>query len=51
MQAREIILEELTETLNNMILSIEEREAAEPDFAVVRELAEQLKEEVEALYD
>jgi hypothetical protein len=32
-----------------MIAEIEEREAVEPDLAIVRELAEQLRQELETL--
>ena len=49
MQGREVFLESLLETLDGMIETIEEREPVEPDFALVREYAEQLKEEVQSL--
>lgn len=51
MQGREVFLQELIEKINLMIESIEEREVVEPDFAVVREYAEQLREEIDSLQD
>lgn len=49
MQGRVAFIEELIETMNLMIHEIEEREAVEPDLALMRELAEQLREEIETL--
>lgn len=49
MQGREAFLQELVEKLNGMIDAIENREVEEPDFGLVREFAEQLREEVESL--
>lgn len=49
MQGRDAVLESLLETIDGMLESIEEREPIEPDFALVREYAEQLREEVESL--
>lgn len=49
MTDREAFLESLLETLDGMIETIEEREPVEPDFALVREFAEQLRDEVESL--
>ena len=51
MQGRETFLETLIETIDGMVKTIEEREPVEPDFAVVREYAEQLREEVESLQE
>lgn len=51
MQGREIVLEDLMQTVNGMLEEIELREPTEPDFAIVREIAEQLKEELESLQD
>ena len=51
MQGRRIFVEELLESLERMIGSIEEREVIDPGFAVVHEIADQLKEEVEALHE
>ena len=48
-QGRREILQELEDTIERVINLIEERESVEPDFAIVRELAEQLGEEIEAL--
>ncbi len=44
-----MFVEELLETLEGMITTIEERESVEPDLAIVRELAEQLRAELETL--
>lgn len=49
MQRRDAFLEDLQETLNNMIEAIEDREIIEPDFGIVREIAEQLKDEIDSL--
>ncbi len=49
MQGRVAFIEELIETMNSMMREIEERETVEPDLALVRELAEQLREEIETL--
>ena len=49
MQGREALLETLINTIDEVVNSIEEREPIEPDFAIVREYAEQLKEELESL--
>ena len=51
MQGREILLDDLIGNVNEMLASIEEREAVEPDFGVVREFAEQLREELESLQE
>lgn len=49
MQGRVAFVEELLETTVGMIAEIEDREAVEPDLAIVRELAEQLRQELETL--
>ena len=49
MLGREEVLRELLSTVEGMIDNIEDREATEPDFAIARELAEQLREEIESL--
>jgi len=49
MQGRIAFIEELLETTEGMIGEIEERESVEPDLAIVRELAEQLRQELETL--
>ncbi len=49
MQGRTAFVESLAETMLLVINNIEEREPVEPDLAIVRELAEQLLEEVESL--
>lgn len=51
MQGREAFLEELIEKINGIIETIEVREAEEPDFGLVREFAEQLREEAESLQE
>jgi hypothetical protein len=49
MQGRVTFVEDLLENMETMINSIEEREVIEPDFNIIRELAEQLRGEIEAL--
>lgn len=49
MQGRVAFVEALANMMSKVIDDIEEREAVEPDLAIVRELAEQLMEEVESL--
>lgn len=49
MQGRVAFVEELLETMTGMINEIEDREAVEPDLHIVRELAEQLRLELETL--
>lgn len=51
MQGRNIFLDELLSKLESMISVIEEREIVDPDLSIARELAEQLREEVESLQD
>lgn len=50
-QEREMFLQDLLEKIDVMIATIEEREVIEPDFAVVREYAEQLREEIDSLQE
>ena len=49
MQGRVQFLEEMIEQIAAIIGEIEEREAVEPDLHIVRDLAEQLKEELDTL--
>lgn len=49
MQGRDLFLNELLEKLDDIIDSIEEREMIEDDFSITRELAEQLRDEVQSL--
>lgn len=51
MQGRNIFLDHIKDCVNQIIKDIEEREAIEPDFAVLRELAEQLNDEIAFLQD
>lgn len=51
MQGREIFLDELIHKIDAMIHTIEEREVMEEDLTLARELAEQLREEVQSLQD
>jgi hypothetical protein len=51
MQGRNIFLEELLSRIDSMISAIEGREVIDPDLSIARELAEQLREEVESLQD
>ena len=46
---RRAFIEELIETIESVVVDIEERESIEPDLAIARELAEQLREELETL--
>ncbi len=39
-------IQELIENIDNMLSIIEEQEATEPEFVFVRELADQLREEI-----
>lgn len=45
------LIEELNETIDQMISSIEDYETLDPDFAQVRDVAEQLREEIKSLQD
>ena len=49
MNGRETLIQELIDKLDNMIDVIEEQEINEPEFALIRETAEQLREEITAL--
>jgi hypothetical protein len=51
MEERDDFLEELVGKINSMINSIEELELMESDLSVARELAEQLRDEVQSLQD
>ncbi len=44
-------VQELIENIDNMLRTIEEKEIVEPNYGVVRELAEQLREELLILQD
>jgi hypothetical protein len=49
MQGREAFIDDLLHKIDSMISSIEERELLEEDLSIARELAEQLREEIESL--
>lgn len=49
MVGREKFIEDLISQLREISTSIEERESTEEDFAIIRELADQLLDEVEVL--
>lgn len=49
LQARELFITELLNTVNEMVADIEEKEQTEPDLGIVREFVEQLREEIESL--
>ena len=49
MVGRAKFIAELHETLHVLCADIEERETIDPDLAIIRELAEQMMEEVESL--
>jgi len=51
MQGRDIFLDELIDKIDSMIQSIEDREMMEEDLSIARELAEQLKDEVQSLQE
>ena len=51
MQGRNEFLDELIHKIDAMIESIEDREMMEGDLHLTRELAEQLRDEVESLQD
>ena len=50
-QGRHEFLYDLIESVENMATTIADREIVEPDLGIVRELAEQLSEELHALKD
>lgn len=49
MNGREAVIEELIESIDSMLNIIEEQDAIDSDFALVREVADQLREEIVAL--
>ena len=51
MQGKADFLEQLLSSLNGIIDEIDEREQMESDWIVARELAEQLRDEVESLQE
>ena len=51
MRGRAVFVEELLETIEIMIDKIEEQGETNPELAVVHEIADQLREEIEALQD
>lgn len=51
MNCRETIIQELIENIDNMLDVIEEQEVVEPEFTLVREVADNLREEIVALQD
>ena len=51
MSGRKPIVEELIESIDAMLEVIEEQEIIEPDYAVAREVAEQLREELSDLQE
>jgi len=44
-------IEELIENMENMLRIIEEQESTEPEFSFIRELADQLREEIIVLQE
>ena len=51
MQGRVIFLQDLLEKIDDMIESLEDREQMEGDLSIARELADQLRDEVESLVE
>lgn len=51
MQTRNDYIHDLMTSIENMITSLEDREVEDTGFAIARELAEQLFEELEALQE
>jgi len=51
MNGREIIVQELIEELDGMLRVLEEQEEIEPEFAMAREMADQLRQEIAALQE
>lgn len=49
MSTRENVLDELIESVNNMIETISEQEMHDADLVIAREVAEQLKEELTSI--
>jgi len=51
MNGRETVIQELIESIDDMLAVIEEQDSVESDFALVREVADQLREEIIALQE
>ena len=51
MTGKDIIVNDLIETLDEMLAIIEEQDAIDSDFALIRETAEQLREELVSLQE
>jgi len=51
MTRKEAIIEDLLETLKIMLDVIEDQNSIDPDFALVHEMAEQLRDEIAALQE
>lgn len=51
MIGRESLIDELIENVDSMLGIIENQETIESDFALVREVADQLREEIVALQE
>lgn len=51
MNGRETLIQELMDNLDNMLDIIEEQETVEPEFTLVREIADHLREEIVALQE
>lgn len=51
MNGRETLIQELLEKLDNIIDIVEEQEIVESEFGLVREVAENLREEIVALQE
>ena len=49
MNGRDVIVEGLIESINDMLVIIEEQEIIEPEFAVAKGIADDLREEIRAL--
>jgi len=49
MNGREIILQELIENVDKMLEIIEDQQDIEPGFALVRDLADELRQEIRLL--
>jgi hypothetical protein len=51
MTERDDIIEQLLKSIEEMVNIIEEQESTDPDFGLVREIAEQLRDEIDALQE
>lgn len=51
MQGRDRFIQNLLDTIDEMIENIDERETIDSDFNIARELAEQLREEISSLQE